>query len=116
MATITPTDMKAAGAVDTTTTTLDGSSDTFAYNPGKEPVLIFNNTTAGAISPVITGSGATEYVCEGVGPIDLSGGFNVGSIAAGASVTIRLRSIDHWLRGTIDITSGTDLEAQLLEF
>lgn len=116
MPAITATDMTAVGAVDVTITTLDGSTDTLTYNPGKAPVLVLNNVTAGSLSPVIDGDGATTHVCAGVGTVDVSGGFAVGSIAAGDSVAIRLKSVEAYLKGTIDITSGTGIEAQLLEF
>lgn len=116
MATITATDMTAVGAVDAVITTLDGTDDTFSYNPGKDPVLVLTNNTAGAISPTITGSAATTVNCDGVGEIDVSTGFAVGSIADGDSTAIRLKSIEAYLKGTIDISSGTGLDAQLLEF
>lgn len=116
MPTIAATDMTGAGAVDVTVTTLDGATDAFTYNPGKAPVLVLNNVTAGSLSPVIDGDGATTHVCPGVGEIDLTGGYEVGAIAAGESVAIRLKSIEAYLKGDIDVTDGTGIEAQLLEF
>lgn len=116
MPAITATDMTDAGAVDVFITTLDGSTDSLVYNPGKAPVLVLNNVTAGSLSPVIDGAGATAHVCKGVGEIDLTGGYEVGAIAAGESVAIRLKSIEAYLKGAIDIASGTGIEAQLLEF
>lgn len=116
MATIAATAAGASGAVTATKTTLDGSSDTFAYNAGKTPVLILENPTGGAISPTIDGDGASSVAVAGVGSVDISGGFAVGSIGAGAVVSIRLATIEKYLAGTIDITGGTGLEATLLEF
>lgn len=116
MATITATDMTALGAVAVTVTTLDGSSDTFTYNPGKAPILVLNNVTAGALSPVIDGAAGTTYDCSGLGSVDVSGGYAVGSIAAGDTVAIRLKTIEAYLKGAIGITSATGIEAQLLEF
>lgn len=115
MATLTATDMTGSG--DRTVTTLVlGVSDTFAYNAAKRPVLIINNITAGAITPNIDGDGATTVQCAGVGSVDVSGGFTTGSIAAGDSAAIPLKSIEAYLAGTIAMTGGDGAEAQLLEF
>ena len=113
MATITATNILTTDTV--TETTLDGSSDTFTYNGSRDPLLILRNPTGGAISPVIDGSGASTVPVSGVGSIDISGGYAVGSIAAGAVVCIRLQTISAYLEGTIDITSGSTLIAALLE-
>lgn len=115
MATIVATNANQNGTVAVTETTLTGTLDTFTYRSGVKQTLILRNPTAGAISPVIDGSGVTTLGVEGVGTIDLSAGFAVGSIAAGAVKSIRTDSIARYLLGTIAITSGTDLVATLIE-
>lgn len=115
MATITPTDMTGSGDRSVTVTTL-GASDTFTYNSTKKPVLVLNNVTAGALTPNIDGDGATTVQCTGVGTIDVSGGFDVSSVAAGETVAIPLNSISAYLSGTIALTGADGMEAQLLEF
>jgi len=115
MATIVATNANQNGTVAVTETTLTGTLDTFTYRNGVKQTLILRNPTAGAISPVIDGSGATTLGVEGVGIIDISTGFAVGSIAAGAVKSIRTDSIARYLAGTIAITSGTDLVATLIE-
>lgn len=115
MATIAATNMAAVGAVTAAVTTLTGTDD-FTYSAGKRPVLVLNNVTAGALTPVIDGDGAGSVSVAGVGSVDISGGFSVGSIAAGATVTIQLDSIKSYLAGTIAVTGGTGIEAMLLEF
>lgn len=117
MATITATNMQGGGAKVVTETTLTGTADTFTYNPGKEPVLIFRNDTAGALSPIIDGDGASTVAVRGVGSVDISAGFDgIGSMAAGAVASVELNTISQYLSGTIAITGGTGLVAQLLEF
>lgn len=116
MATITATNMKSPGAKDATATTLTGTADTFTYRESRDPVLILSNPTAGSITPTITGDAATTFLCPGIGEVDVSTGYDVGAILAGESVAIALRSVSAYLAGVIDITSGTGLEAQLLEF
>lgn len=116
MATITATDMTGSGARAVSVTTLTGTLDTFAYSSGKEPTLIFHNPTAGALTPVIDGDGASTVGVSGVGSVDISTGYAVGSIAAGDTVAIPLDTIRKYLAGTIAITGGTGLEAQLLEY
>jgi len=108
------TSIKAAGRVTVTETTLDGS-DTLVYNRGKNPLLTLRNPTGGAISPVIDGDGGGNLEVPGLGIVDLSAGYVVGSIAAGASISIRLDTINAYLSGTIDVNSGSTLIATLLE-
>ena len=66
MGTITATNMRASGAVAVAVTTLT-SSDSFAYNSALRAVLILNNVTGGALSPVIDGDEATSVGVPGVG-------------------------------------------------
>lgn len=115
MATIVATNVAGTGTVSVTETTLTGTADTFAYKQGVNQTLVFRNATAGALTPVIDGDGATVLGVDGVGTIDLSTGFSVGSIAAGAVKSIRTDTIRRYLAGTIAITGGTGLVATLLE-
>jgi hypothetical protein len=48
--------------------------------------------------------------------VDVSAGFSTGSIAAGACVSIPLKSIAAYLQGVINLTGGTGIRASLLEF
>ena len=116
MATIVATNAKASGVIVTTDTTLTGTSDTFVYRSGVNQTLILRNATGGALSPVIDGAGGTTVEVEGIGIINVSAGLTVGSIAAGASRTIRTDSVYQYLQGTIAITGGTGLVATLLEY
>lgn len=112
MATITASSIAGSGVKAVTTTTLDGSSDTFTYTAGA--ILIFINDSGESLSPVIDGDGASTVGLSGVGDIDISSGFAVGSIADGLTKAIPLDSIRSYLAGTIAITSGSGLKAQLL--
>lgn len=115
MATITATNGKAVGAVTITETTLT-ASDTFTYKSGINQTLILRNDTAGALTPVIDGDGASTVSIAGAGSFDISGGYSVGSIGVGVAVTIKTDTIASYLRGTIAITGGTGLTAQLIEY
>lgn len=113
MATITPTDISGSGSSAVTVTTLTGTDDTFTYVAGS--ILILRNNTAGALTPVIDGDGASTVGVQGVGNVDISGGYDgIGSMADGSEVAIPLDSIRRYLAGTIAITGGTGLEAVLL--
>lgn len=114
MATIAATKVSNYGAQAVTVTTLTGT-DTFTYDDSKDPTLILKNPTAGALTPVIDGDGATTVGVSGAGTFDISGGYSVGSIAAGATVAIRLRTIRQYIVDVIAITGATGIEAQLLE-
>lgn len=112
MGTITKTSLTGGGARALAETTLT-ASDTFAYENGGRMVLTLRNPTAGALSPVIDGDGASTVSVAGVGDVDISGGYPVGSIAAGAAVAIPLDTISRYLAGTIAVTGGAGLVATL---
>lgn len=114
MASIVATNANAVGTNIVTETTLT-SSNTFTYREGVNQTLILRNPTGGALSPIIDGASTSTVSIVGIGSIDLSAGYAVGSIAAGAVKSIRTESIGKYLQGAIDITGGTGLIATLLE-
>lgn len=114
MATIVPTKLSALADVAVTQTTLTGT-DTFVYVPGRSRYLVFRNPTAGALTPIIDGDGATTEYLPRVGNVSLAAGFSFGSIAAGDIRAVDLKSIEAYLAGTIAITGGTGLVAILVE-
>lgn len=116
MPTIVPTSMGGPGDRVVAVTTL-GASDTFVYDRSKNPVLILNNASGGALTPVIDGDGSTTFPCDGIGNIDVSAGVPFSqAIGIGEIVAIPLNSVSAFLVGTITVTSGVGIEAQLLEF
>ena len=115
MGTIAATDMTGQGDRVVTVTTLT-ASDTFTFNTNKGPLLVLNNVSAGALTVTIDGDGGSTVGVAGIGDVDVSGGFVTSEIAIGATIAIPLNSIFQYLLGTIAVTGGTDIEAQLLEF
>lgn len=115
MPAITATNMVGVGAKSLTETTLDGT-DSFTFNEARNPILILDNPTAGALTPVIDGDGGTTVSVPGLGSVDVSAGYSVGSIAAGGSKAIRLNTIKEYCQGTVAINTGTGLVATLMEF
>jgi len=114
MPAITQTVLPRAGRATVTETTLTGSGDTFTYLSGAGQILILRNPTGGAISPVIDGAGGTTVIRDGLGQVDVSAGYAVGSIGAGATVMISCDAIASFLQGAIAITSGSGLIGSLL--
>jgi hypothetical protein len=114
MPAITATTLTGLGQRAVTETTLNGT-DSLVYDQSKTPILVLRNPTAGALTPVIDGNGGTTVNVNGIGAVDVSGGYAVGSIAAGAAVAIPLATIREYLAGSIAITGGTGLVASLLE-
>lgn len=115
MPAITATSIAGSGKAAVTETTLNGT-DSLTYREGNKPILVLRNPTAGALSPVIDGDGGSSVAVAGLGTVDVSTGYAVGSIAAGAAVAIPLITIREYLKGTIAITGGTGLVASLLEY
>jgi hypothetical protein len=111
MATITSTAMSGSGSRVVTETTCT-ASDTFTFNDGD--ILILKNDTAGALTPNIVGDGATTVGVPGVGNVDVSGGYDLPSVAGGTAVAIPLSSISKYLTGTITMTGADGMVAQLL--
>ena len=112
MATITKTSIGGPGQRTATEVTLT-ASNVFSYEPGTGQILILRNPTAGAISSVIDGADGTTVSVPGLGPVDVSAGYSVGSIPAGAVRVVPLDSISAYLQGAINVT-GTGLVAILL--
>lgn len=112
MATIVRTNVSGAGRKTVTETTLTGTADTFTYGTGDR--LIMRNPTGGALTPTIDGADGTTVAVPGVGDVSVASGYAVGSIAAGAMVTIDLDTIAAYLQGAIAITGGTGLVCSIL--
>ena len=93
-------------AVAVPSTTIAGTVS-LAYRAGIGQVLVIDNKSASAISPRITGRQATSVDVKGLGDVELSGGYSVGSIAAGAAVAIKLDNVRHWLTGQIELSGAS---------
>lgn len=92
------------------------ASDTINW-PKRRPgsLLILRNTTAGALSPTITGAQASAAIpVKEYGTVSAAAGLAVGSIPAGAMRVIPLDSRKAFLEGALTITGGTGLTASLL--
>lgn len=115
MAAITATNAKVIGSAALAVTTLS-ASDTFVYNGSRNPVLILDNPTAGALTPNIDGAGGTTVAVTGIGNVSVSNGYTTPSIPAGGRAFIPLKSIEKYLQGVITVTNGSGLKASILEF
>ncbi len=115
MAEIAKTSVTGSGQKAVTVTTL-GASDTLDFKKNVNSTLILNNVTAGALTPLIVGADATTFPAAGLGNVDVSGGYQMTSIAAGETVALPLDSISGYLKGVITVTGGDAIEAQLLEY
>lgn len=115
MATITPTSMLGAGSRVMAVTTMT-ASDTFTYNPSKNPVMILDNVTGGPLTVTFDGAGGTTVPVAGVGSVSVAAGYPTASIAAGAKHVVPLNTISAFLQGVIAVTGGTGIVASLLEF
>lgn len=115
MAEIAKTSVTGSGELTVTITTL-GASDTLVFKKGVNATLVLNNVSGGALTPLLVGADATTQPCEGVGNVDVSGGFQLASVGVGVTVAIPLDSISGYLKGTITVTGADAIEAQLLEY
>ncbi len=98
---------KVKGATDLVINSLD-DNETFAYKQDAEQVMIIHNTSASTITPILKGTDASAaFKIYGYGTKDLTGGYEIGDILAGESVTIPLETIRHWIAGISSIENGT---------
>lgn len=107
----------APGGIITPTELVLTASDTINWGPKRRPgsLLVLRNTTAGALSPTITGSLASASIpVKEFGTVSAAAGLAVGSIPAGAIRVIPLDSRKAFLEGILTITGGTGLTASLL--
>ena len=115
MAEITKTLVQGSTPVVVVVTTL-GPSDTIVFKEGVNATLTFNNVTAGALTPLITGADATTYPCPGLGDVDTSGGYVFPAVVGVADTQqLKLDNIKGWLKGVITITGADGIEATLTE-
>jgi hypothetical protein len=114
MAVITATEVNVTEVRVVNTTTMT-AADTLTYVREKNPLLVLRNGTAGALTVNIKGNTATSVPVSGVGPVSLSAGYSTGSIAAGSTIAIALKTIEKWLEGSVvNLTGGTGISAQLI--
>lgn len=90
------------------------ASNTMTYKPGAGQILRLRNATAGALTPLITGSGAVSTVVPRVGTVNFAAGYTVPSMAVGAVRDIFLDSIPDYLVGTLNIANATGIVATLI--
>jgi len=115
MAAITITDVSGQGEVVVTETTL-GASDTLAFASGQKMTLFLRNASGGALTPKIDGDAGTVVAVDGVGDVDVSGGYTMASIANGAVAAIHLDTIEEYCRGVVTVTGGTGIVATVTRF
>lgn len=105
---------RAAAPVNANVNTLT-ASDTLAYDPKKNQVIEFRNTTASPIDVALDGADASAaYPVPGTGgtTVDLTAGKQVtvpGVI--GATTLVPLNSLSNYLQGAVTVTGGVGLTA-----
>lgn len=113
MAALTPTTMQGSGQRTATVNTLT-ASDTFAYAMGTGQILVLWNTTAGTITPTITGDTAFNFWGKDLGvAVGVTSGYPV-ALNAGQMIALALDEARMWLSPGVTITTGTGLLAILL--
>ncbi len=114
MAAIASINANVAGSFAAAISTLS-ADDTITYDPTKDQLLLFHNTTGGSLTATIDGDGVSTVNFPGAPGLSLAGGYAV-VVGAGLSVGVRLRSISAYLTGVVHITGAATLQAQVLNF
>lgn len=84
----------------------------FVYSEGM--TLFIQNNGESTVSPIILGTDSGLLLVKGVGYVDLSGGFSVGSIDVGGIAAINLDTIRYWLRGTARLVDAAGCSVFIL--
>lgn len=111
MAALTARDGTQKGAFTSDFDTLT-SADTLTYDPSKKQLLVLHNTTGGSLTLTIDGNGGTTVPVDGIGSVDVSAGLAI-AVPAGASRSVLLSSIRHYLQGVVNLTGAATLKAAL---
>lgn len=114
MAAITPTSLLGSGQRLVSALVL-GASDTLVYNPSKNPLLLLDNITAGALTLSIVGDAGGNIGLPGHGNVDVSVTPVFVAIGVGEDVAIPLNTIGAHLTGIVTLTGMDGAEARLLE-
>lgn len=114
MAVLSPINISGNGAITATPTVLT-AADTLVYNAGVTQILNLANTSGSAITVTIDGDGGTTVPVDGIGSVSVVSGLAI-TVPNNEARTVRLGSIRHYLQGTVNLTGGTGLRAQLFEF
>jgi hypothetical protein len=88
------------------------SSDTITFNAGKKQLLVLRNPTGGSLTLKIDGDGGTTVAVNGIGPVSVSGGYDI-VVGAGLSVAVVLGTIKHYCKGVVTLTGASGMMAQL---
>ncbi|WP_343632656.1 hypothetical protein [Roseateles sp.] len=112
MAAIASINAKQNGAFAAAISTLT-ADDTITIDRSRKQLLVFRNTTAGALTVKIDGDGGTTVTVPGLGsPIDVSAGLSI-PVGVGASVAVVLSTVDAYCKGVVHLTGAAGLTAQL---
>ena len=112
MAALTARDGTQKGAFTSDFDTLS-AADTLTFDPTKKQLLVLHNTTGGSLTLTIDGNGGTTVQVDGLGaPVDVSAGISI-AVPAGASRSVILASIKHYLQGVVNLTGAATLKAAL---
>jgi len=90
------------------------SDDTITIASGKCQLLVLRNPTAGSLTVKIDGTGGTSVKVNGIGVVTVSGGYDI-VLAAGAQAAVVLETIREYCKGTVHLTGGALVKAQLFD-
>lgn len=111
MAAIASINARPAGSFTAALTTLT-ASDTITFDPRFKQLLVVRNPTAGSLTLKIDGDGGTTVTKPGVGPVTVSGGYDI-VIPAGESRAVVLGTISDYCQGVVTLTGAATCIAQL---
>lgn len=112
MAAITAITPPTAGGAFTATVTTLSASDTITYAASKKQLLVVTNPTGGSLTLKIDGDGGTTVNAPGIGPVTVSGGYDI-VLAAGVTKAVILSTISAYCQGVVTLTGAATCTLKL---
>lgn len=111
MAAITAITVTENGSFTSAVTTLT-ASDTITFDSRRKQLLVARNATGGSLTLKIDGDGGTTVNKRGVGPVTVSGGYDI-VIPNNESRSVVLGSISDYCQGVVTLSGASGVTVQL---
>lgn len=98
----------------TATGTVLSADDTITFNAARKQLLVLTNTTGGALTATLDGTGGASVAVTGLGSVSVAAGLAI-AVPAGQSKAVQLATVSAYCQGVVHLVGGAGLTAQLID-